>query len=497
MTLNSVGKHRWILVTLWFWTLTLNAGEATLVIKTDGPLFECVLELNRVQEPDLDLAATRTAFKELLAQAKTVLIKATTPREKVAALCQVVLDRREVLPLSNKYWRDSTLAASLLRRKGNCLSVATLLVLAGEELNLPIRLVVVPRHVFARWDDGQTRINIETINKGSEIPDEVYLYRHAQAAPDDIEALGWGKSLSKDGFWAELLEAAAGGRASENRLENALALLTQAEKLAPYRTDMKLRRLMLEADVTGKRPEARQKIQELLTQREQPPSVVCSALFWAAGEFSAAGDYETERRLLLSAFSRAPKSSEAELLQRLAFCLRNLKDYRGAARYMELATTLILENSPDYVNVLYNLAIMMKNDKRLDEALTIIRAALKKSSESWNLQMLEAGYMIMNNQREDGLKRFEKIERPRSDLEAYEGMLAWFYAVSHQREKFYSQLDRALALSQSPHILIWIEQDIDLDVYRNEPEFKALVEKHRQRILPKVGSRLPPDVPVK
>ncbi|MGD0090782.1 MAG: hypothetical protein ABSE73_12755, partial [Planctomycetota bacterium] len=200
-------------------------------------------------------------------------------------------------------------------------------------------------------------------------------------------------------------------------------------------------------------------------------------------KIAAEKDFELERRMLLTAFPHTPKSSEYHLLYSLAFCHRSLKDYRGAVRYMELAATMLQEGSPERANCLYSLAILQKNDGCLGAALQSIRTALKINPESWNLKMIEAGFMVLNGEREEGRKRFEMIARPRGDAQFYEDMLAWFYAVDKQREKFYTQFEHALSLSRSPHTLVWIEQDVDLDVYRGEPEFKALVEKHRRRIL--------------
>ncbi|MCX7806489.1 MAG: hypothetical protein N3A38_15080, partial [Planctomycetota bacterium] len=116
-----------------------------------------------------------------------------------------------------------------------------------------------------------------------------------------------------------------------------------------------------------------------------------------------------------------------------------------------------------------------------------IRRALKINPESWNLKMIEAGYMVLKGQREEGIRRFEEIQRPRGDVEFYESMVAWFYAVSRQRDKFYAQLEKALTIAHSTHILVWIEQDEDLDHYRNEPEFKELVARHRDRLLGGAG----------
>jgi tetratricopeptide (TPR) repeat protein len=261
---------------------------------------------------------------------------------------------------------------------------------------------------------------------------------------------------------------------------------------------MRLARITIEADITKDREKAQKETLALLRNEALPPSVYTSALTYLAHEAGSRKDFDLERKMLLAAFARAPKSSELMVLQSLAYCHRSLKDFRGAVRYMELAATLVSPQSPEYPNILYNLAILQKNDGRLGEALESIRKAIKLNPESWNLRVIEAGYLVLNGQREEGLAAFAKVQRPRGDAEFFEIMVAWFYAVSAQREKFYAQLARALDLSNSTHILVWIGQDVDLDPYRNEPEFKALVAKATARLQGKAAQEpAPKDAPKK
>lgn len=454
-----------------------------------APLFEKVLQLNLVQEPELNLPQARAAFDALMDRARAALAKAATPEAKISALNETLLSGRSVSYLSNMYWRDATLAAALLRKQANCLGTSTLYVVAGEALELPVKLVIVPGHAFARWDDGATRINIETTAKGVAIPDENYL-RRTNATEEDIEKLGWGASLDADRFYAELLLVAAQHRRSENKVEAAIELMEQAEKLAPGRSDVALQRFQLMADLTNRRDEAARQIARLAASPAVPPSVRTGALTYLAGDAAARGDHEAERRILLVAFKHAPKSAQSHVLQQLAFCHRALKDWRGARRYMELAVALEdEENKPVYAGALYNLAILQKNDGQLGDALKSIRKAQTLNPESWNLKMIEAGYMVLNGERDAGIAKFEKIEAPRGDVEFYETMRTWFFAVSKQREKFYAQFEQALSHAAGTHIFEWIDQDVDLDVYRAEPEFKALVDKHRARLFGKEGEK--------
>ena len=139
--------------------VSVSAGE---VAATTTALFERVLKLQHIQEPELDDAAMRTAFLALVEETRTALAKATDVESRIGALNATLLTSRKIAYLSNQYWRDSTLSACLLRRQGNCLATATLYVLVGDALGLPIKPVMIPGHAFVRWDDGTTRRNIET-----------------------------------------------------------------------------------------------------------------------------------------------------------------------------------------------------------------------------------------------------------------------------------------------------------------------------------------------
>ena len=444
-------------------------------------LFDRIVELNKVQEPELDAAEMRTEFQRLTALARTALKSAATPKEKIAALNKILLADRKVAYISNKYWRDATLAASLLRGKGNCLSTATLYMLVGSALELPIHMVVIPQHAFARWDDTQARINIETTDGGREIADSEYLSRWSSADPGDIEKLGWGKSLDESGAYVELLRVTAAHRIGENRLEDALALIEQATQLQPERPDLKLWHCEVMANVDGRRDEARLKVHTLLQDQKThplPPSVETDALVYLARDAAGNGDHERERFYLMAAYSHAPKSAQMSVLTSLAFCLRALKDFHGAVRYMELVAAM----EPLNDSVLYNLAILQKNDNHLPDAIATIQRARSINPESWNLQILEAGYLILNGQREEGQKVYATLEKPRGDVEFWAIMQAWFMAASRNREKFYIEFEHALQTARDTQILEWIDQDPDLDVYRKDEEFKALVEKHRDRL---------------
>jgi tetratricopeptide (TPR) repeat protein len=455
------------------------AGEAAA---TTTALFERVLKLQHIQEPELDDQAMTAAFTTIVETTRAALAKSVDTEARIAALNTTLLANREVAYLSNQYWRDSTLAASLLRRQGNCLATSTLYVLVADALSLPIKPVMVPGHIFVRWDDGTVRRNIETTAKGEHLSDDEYLYRDNPADPADVAALGWGRSLDHDGFFAELVECAAQHRVGEGRLADAQVLLEEAERLAPARSDRVLAHIQLRSDLTKDRTAARLELMRLLNHGNPPPSVATNALVMLAKDAAGRGDPDGQRNLLLMAFKQAPKSELQSVLRELAFCYRTLRDSKSARRYLELSIVLIPEGSPELADELYNLAILQKSDQDLDAAIATIRRGRGINPESWNLQMLEAGYLVLIGQRAAGEALRAQVVKPRGDEELWLTMEAWYLAVIENRDGFFAKLTELLERSDTVDTLIWIDQDEILDPYRKDPRFVELLRIHRQRL---------------
>lgn len=460
--------------------VTPAMGGPAAVAVADGstPLLEEVLRINRIQEPELDLVAARKAFAELVAAARPKVEAAKTPRETIAALNKVLLTDRNVSYLTNKYWRDATLAASLVRDKGNCLSTTTLYVVVGDALGLPIRMVDIPEHVFARWDDDEARINIETTAGGKEVADA----HHEQRRPvtlADKERLGLYESLDEQGFLALLYAVAAKHRRDQNRLPEAKGLLRKALELRPDHLDYQFRLLGLEADLSKDRQAYRRGLLRFLMSKDPPPSLATSALVAMAQTYKAESDPLRERQWLLRAWRVAPPFEQEMVLTRLAFCHRALKDYRAALMYYEL----VVAKNPEKPDRLYNMAILQKNVGDLEGALATIRKARELNPESWNLQVIEAGYLCLAGKEEAGKALFATVQPPRASAEFFAIMTAWFYAVSKQEAKFFAAFEKALAGANSTSVLGWVKEDVDLDPYRDDPRFQHLLAEHTKRLL--------------
>ncbi|MES2122591.1 MAG: transglutaminase family protein, partial [Chlamydiota bacterium] len=60
-------------------------------------------------------------------------------------------------------------------RQGVCLGVSILYLALAQRLNLPMEIITPPGHIYVRYPQGDSVINIETTARGIDLPSEVYL----------------------------------------------------------------------------------------------------------------------------------------------------------------------------------------------------------------------------------------------------------------------------------------------------------------------------------
>lgn len=436
------------------------------------------LDLAVVQEPDVDVAKMKEALAKLEAKARKRLEGVTEPREIVKALNEVLLLDRKVSYISNKYWRDSTLAASVLRGQGNCLSTSTLYAVLGQRLGHPIHAVIVPRHAFARFDDGQTRINIETTNQGIELPDSYYRSMGGWS-DEDAAALGHGKTLTSREFAAVLHSYAGRHLSSLEKHEAALAQIDEALRLWPANEDYRLARLGTLYDGLGKRDEAVAGFEEL-AKSAGSTEVRVRALLGLAGDLQAHDRHEDALDLLRAAFRDAPKSVVPSVLGEMASSYRTLRRFPEALLSQDLALAATFQpEASDYTL----LAIYYKNANLLDDAIRCLKLSVERNPEDWNTRLILAGYLIRAKRDDEGWKMFKTVEKPPVDEQFYETNMAWFYGSVGKKKEFLEHLGKALDLATEPSLLNYIKTEVDFDKYREDAEFKALVEKHRKRLV--------------
>jgi len=91
----------------------------------------------------------------------------------------------------------------LERKRGYCVGIAAVYLALAERLQLPIYAVATPSHVFLRYDDGNTRINIETLQSGANVSDEKYI-REQRIPESSIRSGVFMRDLTADEFLAQV-----------------------------------------------------------------------------------------------------------------------------------------------------------------------------------------------------------------------------------------------------------------------------------------------------
>lgn len=209
---------------------------------------------------------------------------------------------------------------------------------------------------------------------------------------------------------------------------------------------------------------------------------------FCAKDAASRGRHKLEKIALLRALRRADPALASSLIHRLAFCHRGLRELKKAVVYMELAVAMQGENAEN----LYSLAMLQKESGDTATALATVNRGLALDRSSWNLKMLKAAYIYQSGKKKEGLALFAEIKPSAAEqtTEFYQEMLAWSFAVTGQKEKFYAQFERVLSKANSFETFSWISQDPDLDAYRKEPKFQQLVKTHRARLDREIQSRL-------
>jgi len=142
-----------------------------------------VLAAGRVLQPDLDCAAVEKQIEEIANKAKAAAEKETDPKDKVAAINQIIFkDYGFHTDVSGAgadaiFEFEDGLDASLLhrvliRKQGVCVGLSTLYLVVAEKALLPIVAVHAPYHMYCRYEDGADRVNIECTASGITLTDK-------------------------------------------------------------------------------------------------------------------------------------------------------------------------------------------------------------------------------------------------------------------------------------------------------------------------------------
>lgn len=154
--------------------------------------------------PANSAGALRARLDRLADQARGLVDTQRDAVSRVESLNRFIFGHLGIGPASDLTDADNLLLTRVLdRRQGYCVGIASLYLVLAERLGLPIYAVATPSHAFVRYDDGATRINIETLQSGSQVPDEQFIL--AERIPEKSIRKGvFMRNLSAEEFLAQV-----------------------------------------------------------------------------------------------------------------------------------------------------------------------------------------------------------------------------------------------------------------------------------------------------
>jgi len=119
--------------------------------------------------------------------AKEALGQASTLQERRERFNRFFFSEAGFKPDGTQNSVDGLLLHDVLRRRqGTCVGLAQVYFILAERLDLPVVAASTPTHLFARWVDGDSRINTELLEEGAEHPDPYYQAQHRIHEPDPL-----------------------------------------------------------------------------------------------------------------------------------------------------------------------------------------------------------------------------------------------------------------------------------------------------------------------
>lgn len=149
-------------------------------------LGETALAISRRWNAEMGIAKFRNDLTRLVDSVRAKIGKGASPQATVEAMRQAIHQEGQYgytdqvdaqgFPLDTE---ELFLHGLLGSKRGYCMSLSLLYLIVADRLNLPLYGVALPNHFFVRYDDGKTRINIESTESGATYPDDFYYQRFA------------------------------------------------------------------------------------------------------------------------------------------------------------------------------------------------------------------------------------------------------------------------------------------------------------------------------
>lgn len=190
------------------------------------------LAFDRIVDPSLDTEAILAGIERLARNAEALAGPGASPAAKLAALRRVIYESGDwnggrpfaydqTDPLG-RIVSNKLISTYLATRRGNCVSMPILMLLAGERMGLNLALSTAPLHIFLRYtDEGGREINLEATSGGH--PARTSWYRQNLPMSDRaIESGLYMRTLTRREAIAHMASTVVDFLMSESRFQEAI-----------------------------------------------------------------------------------------------------------------------------------------------------------------------------------------------------------------------------------------------------------------------------------
>jgi len=176
---------------------SVELEKALFHSKEPPSIIEVALLFSKEADPSLNLNKIKQKIKSLADEIRPQIQRTQDPKRKLEILRRAIYEKWKFqTPLieggrpelgyydtlvrfseesPEEIYAHSFLAPVVKNRQGNCLGLTSLYLALAEHLDLPLYPVVVPYHIFPRYDDGEIQINIETTAEGISLKNSFYV----------------------------------------------------------------------------------------------------------------------------------------------------------------------------------------------------------------------------------------------------------------------------------------------------------------------------------
>ena len=420
-------------------------------------LVDLAIACNAVMEEELDGRELRAALDAETAALRGRL-QGLRGREAALEVFRAFFEERGFAYRTEEFPRDATIAAALIRRKGNCQAASLLYFVAAKELSLPVALVLQPGHVHLRWYNAPF-FDIDPVAK-EPLLEQGFHEKRMRMSQMDMRALGYGRALTDRQAAGYIKAQLAHAYYVRGRLDECLRTLEGAMLLWPGHADFIIDRCIVLESVPARRREAREGYERL--RRQWPGGEMEAAAIRGLARMEAVeGNHREALSLLEDAMKTAPPYYKRAVALPMGWALMSLLRYDEALRVFRGGD---MSEDEETIAALYGGDV----EKALE---------LAASASGWRGTLALAMALAASGRSGEAFDMATGVERPDEYADEYGLRLSAALLVCGRTAEALSALERALDESPGGRVLAYV------DGFVWPPDFREVIDGRRRRII--------------